>query len=98
MRNSTACWPYSAGFFPISAEPHAVEFDWRRSSAPGARDGSFQLWIDGVLVASLSNLDNDSSGIDFVQLGVFALKAGASGTIYWDEFESRRKTYIGPRP
>ena len=87
-----------AGFFPITAGPHAVEFDWRRSSAPGVNNGLFQLWIDGVLVASLPNLDNDSSGVDFVRLGALSIKQGASGNLYWDEFVSRRKTYIGPRP
>jgi hypothetical protein len=85
-------------FFPITAGPHAVEFDWRRATAPGANNGSFQLWVDGALVGNVANLDNDSSGVDFVRLGALTLKGGASGTIYWDEFESRRKTYIGPRP
>jgi hypothetical protein len=36
--------------------------------------------------------------VDFVRLGALSLKAGASGTIRWDEFESRRVRYIGPRP
>ena len=78
-----------AGFFPITAGPHAVEFEWRRSSAPGANNGSFRLWIDGVLLATLTNLDNDSSGLDFVRMGALSIKLGASGTIKWDEFESR---------
>ena len=70
-----------AGFFPITPGAHAVEFDWRRSSAPGANNGSFRLWIDGVSAATLANLDNDPCGLDFVRLGALALKAGASGTI-----------------
>jgi hypothetical protein len=33
---------------------------------------------------------------DFVRLGALSVKSGASGDVYWDEFESRRKTYIRP--
>ena len=87
-----------AGFFPITAEPHLIEFDWRRATAPGANNGVFHLWIDGVLVATLPNLDNDGSGVDFVRLGALSLKATSTGTLRWDEFESRRQGYIGPRP
>jgi hypothetical protein len=83
------------GFIPITPGPHVVEFDWQRASGPDAVDGSFQLWIDGVSVAQLTALDN-SSGIDFVRLGALSVKTGAAGTMYWDAFESRRETYIGP--
>jgi concanavalin A-like lectin/glucanase superfamily protein len=84
-------------FATITPGSHAVEFDWRRSRAPGANDGSFQLWIDGTLKGSLTALDNDLDGVDLARLGALSLKSGASGTLYWDEFESRRRTYIGPR-
>jgi hypothetical protein len=83
-------------FVPINDGPHAVELDWRRSSGPDALDGSLQLWIDGVSVASLTGLDNASSAVDFVRMGALSVKGGSSGTMYWDEFESRRTTYIGP--
>jgi hypothetical protein len=84
------------GFFAITNAPHVVELDWRRSSGPEARDGSFQLWIDGTSVALLEGLANSASGVDFVRLGALAIKAGASGTLYLDEFESRRAGFIGP--
>jgi hypothetical protein len=29
-------------------------------------------------------------------MGALSLKTGANGTLYWDEFESRRESYIGP--
>jgi hypothetical protein len=29
-------------------------------------------------------------------MGALSVKPGASGTLYWDEFESRRDDYIGP--
>ena len=85
-------------FVPISDGPHFVEIDWRRASAPGASDGAFQVWVDGAAAGALPNLANASDGVEFVRLGAFALKAGASGALYLDEFESRRQMYIGPRP
>jgi hypothetical protein len=84
------------GFLPIVDGPHAIEFDWQRATGPGAGDGSLELWIDGASVASLSAIDNDVSPIDFVRMGAFSVKTGASGALYWDEFESRRGSYIGP--
>ena len=84
------------GFFPITDAPHSLELDWQRSTAPGADNGSFQLWIDGSPVATLSGIDNDGSPIEFVRMGAFSVKTGAAGTLYWDEFVSRRESYIGP--
>jgi hypothetical protein len=83
-------------FIPIADAPHRIELDWRRATRPDANDGSFSLWIDGVLVSHLAGLDNPSSGVDFVRLGVLAVKPGASGTLRWDEFASRRFSAIGP--
>jgi hypothetical protein len=67
-----------------------------RATAPAAGDGVFELWIDGTLQASLTTLDNDISTIDFVRMGALSVKTGAAGTFYFDEFESRRETSIGP--
>ena len=83
-------------FVPITAEPHAIEVDWRRSSGPDASDGRFEMWIDGVSVATLAGLDNSLSAVDLVRLGALSVKSGAAGTMYWDEFVSRRLGYIGP--
>jgi hypothetical protein len=47
-------------------------------------------------VATLTGLDNSVSAVDLVRLGALSVKAGAAGTLFWDEFESRRQTYIGP--
>jgi hypothetical protein len=83
-------------FLPITDGPHFVELDWRRSSGSAANDGSFEMWLDGVSVATLSSLDNSVSAVDFVRLGALSVKTGAAGTLYWDEFESRRVSFIGP--
>jgi hypothetical protein len=84
------------GFFTITDAPHSIEVDWKQSSGPGANDGSFKLWLDGTAVSTLTGLDNDASGVDLVRMGALSVKTGASGTLYWDEFESRRGIYIGP--
>jgi hypothetical protein len=84
------------GFFAISDAPHAVEIDLVAASGPDALDGSLELWIDGVSVSLLTGLDNNVAAVDFVRMGALSVKTGATGTLYFDEFESRRQTYIGP--
>jgi hypothetical protein len=83
-------------FVTIAAGPHAVEIDWRRASAPGASDGSLQMWIDGAPAGTLSGLENHLSAVDFVRLGALSVKSGAAGRLLFDEFESRRQSAIGP--
>jgi hypothetical protein len=83
-------------FVNIGDAPHAVEMAWQRASGPGAADGSFQLWVDGALAATLGGIDTDTRRIDFVRMGAMSVKGGAAGTLYFDKFESRRRTYIGP--
>jgi hypothetical protein len=83
-------------FFPITDEPHFVELSWIRASAPGLNNGVMHFWIDGELKASLRGLDTDAHGIDFVRLGALSVKGGANGTLYFDEFASRRLGTIGP--
>jgi hypothetical protein len=51
--------------------------------------------VDGVTL-SLDSLDNDLASVDFVRMGALSVKAGANGTMYWDEFEARRSNPIGP--
>jgi len=83
------------GFFPITDGPHFIEFDWQRATGPGASDGSLQLWIDGGSVATLSGIDNDTVPIDQTRMGALSVKTGAAGTLYYDQFESRRLNFIG---
>jgi hypothetical protein len=74
-----------------------VEFEWRKPSGTDAHDGKLRLWIDQVLVATLTGIDNDVGGVDSVQLGILGgLAASSSGTLYIDHFESRRVNFIGP--
>jgi hypothetical protein len=82
-------------FFNITDGLHLVELDWRWSAGSDANEGSFSLWIDEVPVSTLTGLDNSVSAVDFVRLGAMSVKPGANGTLYFDNFESRRERYIG---
>ena len=84
------------GQYPGPEGFHQIEFDWQRATAPGANNGRMQVWVDGVERANVTNLDNDLlGGIDFARMGVMNPVVG-SGTLFFDEFESRRQTFIGP--
>jgi hypothetical protein len=55
------------------------------------------FWIDGVQQADLTGVDNDTRRIDQSRLGaVSGVDNGTRGTYFFDAFESRRSTYIGP--
>jgi hypothetical protein len=87
----------STAWFTISDAPHSIELDWRASTAAGANNGGLTLWMDGVQEADLTGVDNDTRRIDSVRLGAVAgIDTGTRGTYYFDAFESRRQTYIGP--
>jgi chitodextrinase len=95
-RNDSNGWASSA-WINLSDAPHFIELDWRAASISGANDGTLAFWIDGVQVGSLSGIDNDTRRIDSVQIGAVAeIDAGTRGTYYFDAFESRRASYIGP--
>ena len=77
----------------ISDAPHILELDW----VAGANNGSLTFWVDGTQQGSLTSLANDSYRMDRVRLGVPYLSIeSTTGTLYFDAFESRRQTYIGP--
>jgi len=88
----------STPFVPIAGNTiHTVEFDFRRSTAPGANNGSLTFWVDDTSSPlTLSGIDNDTAGFDFARLGLMSPKPGANGAYYLDEFESRTTTGMGP--
>ncbi len=83
-------------FIPITPDPHFVEVDWRRATTSSANDGGVDLWIDGAAVATVTGVDNATGGIDLVRFGLLSPKVGATGTLLLDEYESRRRSFIGP--
>jgi len=81
----------------LSDAPHFIEFDWRAAFPQGANNGSITLWLDGVQQANITGIDNDLLLIDRVQLGaVNGVDTGSRGRVFFDAYESRRLTYIGP--
>jgi uncharacterized protein YjiK len=96
LRNDSTTFT-STAWFTITDAPHPIEFDWQASTAAGANNGGLTLWIDGVQMANVTGIDNDTRRIDNVRLGAVAgIDTGTRGTYYFDAFESRRQTYIGP--
>lgn len=87
----------SSGWFTISDALHAVEVDWRAATAAGANNGGLTFWIDGVQKASVTGIDNDTRRVDLVRLGAGSgIDNGTRGTYYFDAYEARRQSYIGP--
>jgi len=98
LRHNDAIWRYGA-WVNISNSMHYLELEWQAASASGANDGLAHLWVDGILRSNLTGIDNDTLRIDRVRLGAVAgIDAGTRGTDYFDDFESRRSTYIGAAP
>jgi hypothetical protein len=57
------------------------------------------LWLNNPATptANLTGIDNDLQKVDWVALGATnSIDTGTRGTYYFDEFESRRSSYIGP--
>ena len=86
----------NTSFFPLAPGTHAIEIAWRQASELDVADGKLELWIDGLSQGAVVGLQNHVSTVDFVRMGALSVKTGASGTLHWDEFESRREAYIGP--
>jgi uncharacterized repeat protein (TIGR01451 family) len=71
---------------------HYIELDWQ-----SAASATIRFYVDGVLRQTLTGLNTSAFTIDSALVGPSAgLVAAASGTPYFDQFESRRTTYIGP--
>jgi hypothetical protein len=90
-----------SAFLPVSDGVHVIEVDWQRATTPAGTDGQVRIWIDGGAsegppTAVISNIANGNAGVDRTWMGTINIKPNASGTLYFDEFESRRQTYIGP--
>ena len=96
LLNDGTTWT-NTNWFTISDAPHFIELDWRAATAAGANNGGLTLWTDGIQQQNLTGIDNDTRRMDRVRLGALAgIDTGTRGAYYFDAFESRRQTYIGP--
>jgi CARDB protein len=96
LLNDGTSW-VNSNWFAIGDATHFIELDWKAASAIGANNGSLTLWIDNIQQANLIGVDNDTWRIDRARLGALTgIDTGTRGTYYFDAFESRRQSYIGP--
>ena len=86
----------NTNWFNITDASHFIEVDWSAATAAGANNGYLTLWLDAVQAQSLTSLDNDTRVIDRARLGPSTGLISTTGTYYFDAFESRRQSYIGP--
>jgi hypothetical protein len=61
-----------------------------------ANSGSLTLWLDDSQKQSLTFIDNDTRTLTDIRLGAQGIETGTRGTIYFDDFESRRFSYTCP--
>ena len=87
----------STSWHPLTDAPHQIAVEWWAASGPGAANGGLRLWLDGVLLQTVSGIDNDTRRIDQARLGaVSGIDTGTRGVYYFDDFESQRS--ITPLP
>jgi acid phosphatase type 7 len=96
LLNDSGTWQDTT-WATLSDGKHSLEIDWKAATSAGANNGSLTMWVDGVQTGSVTAADNDTRRIDLVRIGgVYGIDTGTRGTYYFDDFVSRRQTYIGP--
>jgi RHS repeat-associated protein len=75
-----------------------ISFQMEKRPMALADNGSLSLWLDDVQKQSLTFVDNDTRTLTDVRLGAQGVETGTRGTVYFDDFESRRFSYIGTLP
>ena len=82
----------TTNWYTISNAPHSIEIAWQSSTTASA-----SLYTDGTLRQTLTGLNTSAYLLETVRLGPSAgLASGASGTLYFDAFVSKRSSYVGP--
>jgi hypothetical protein len=88
-----------ADWVPLTDGLHFLETRWQAASGTDVSDGTLRLWLDGEPRADISDLDNDTRGVDKVRWGaVSGVDTGTRGTYYFDAFVSTAGRAIGPDP
>ena len=62
---------------------------------PGYLTGQLSLWVGGTLKQTLNTLNNNGYNVDSVRLGAMGVDTGTRGTVFFDDFDSHRDSYIG---
>ena len=70
----------------LTDEPHTIRVVWVASSVDGADDGYFSLYMDDILLQTITGIDNDTWDIDSIDFGArTGLDAGTYGIFYMDD-------------
>jgi hypothetical protein len=85
------------GWYLLTDAPHAIEVGWGAASASGTNDGFAELYLDDVLMESLTNLDNDSIFIENFKIGFTSRLVGKniSGVMYVDDVATSNIGHLG---
>ena len=92
--NDNDVWSEAATWQSITDGWNNLEIDYRAADL----SGRLVLRLAGVTLQSLSNLDTGSISIDSVRLGTMGVETGTRGTVFFDDYQSRRFSLIGPLP
>jgi RHS repeat-associated protein len=93
LLNDAGSWS-DTNWYDISNNWTAIEIHYQAF----AYSGSLTLWLDDVQKQSLTFIDNDTRALTDVRLGAQGIDTNTNGTLYFDDFESRRFSYIGTLP
>jgi hypothetical protein len=95
-KEDTNSW-MTGSFINITNSRQLLEVEWKAASSALVHDGYLKFWINDSLVDTRSNVDNDTRVVNYIDLGaMWSIPSGTSGTIYFDAFESRQGSHIGP--
>jgi photosystem II stability/assembly factor-like uncharacterized protein len=84
------------GWYTITNTKQYIEIDWKSATSASYNNGFLYFYLNGSVKTSLA-LYNSSWSVARDRLGVVdGARTGTRGTIYFDHFESRKSTYIGP--
>ena len=84
---------------PLTAGTNRIEIDWQKGPT-----GSLRVWVnntnEGAPTATINGNSNSWGGVDFATLGLAAGSAAfraaqLNRAVGFDEFDSRRQTFIG---
>jgi RHS repeat-associated protein len=91
VRADGGTYSYTA-LYPISDDWHRLGITWQAASADGANDGTATLWIDGVVVETLSGLGTDTYQLGRFKLGAWSMASTTTGTLNLDNFHLSQST------
>jgi hypothetical protein len=87
----------TTGWRTIGNEATRIALEWYAATGEGANDGRLHLRVNDRILAVITGVYNDTRRIDTIRLGAIAgIDDNTRGTYYFDDFESRRLTYIEP--